>query len=328
MPNAATDAGAAPRLKVAEVLASMGFDVKPDRSGLIRSPFRDERTPSFHILPPGYGWKDFGDGSGGGVIDLVMRLKACSRAEALRVLAGIRAGERLPGIRASVSSAGSSRPHTSQLKVVGVSPVTLPSLLSYARNRGISDPVLQSYCREVLVRSPRGDSARPFLAFPNGAGGWVLRSGAAGRAGKRCTCSAPTFLGPDGKAVTEPRSGAVALFEGFFDFLSFLQLRSPEDPVPGMDVCVLNSVTNVDKAMGFVLGHTSVNLWLDNDEAGRQAAGKVASEVLSRVHWAQVYDHAYEYGGFKDVNDYLLGYARRRAASQTESQSDSHIIHL
>ena len=328
MPTAVTENSQAPRLKVAEVLASMGFDVKPDRSGLIRSPFRDERTPSFHILPPGYGWKDFGDGSSGGVIDLVMRLEGCTREGALRVLSRIRTGERFSEIRERVSALPAPHAGPSRLKVVGIAPVTLPSLLSYARSRGISDSVLQSYCREVLVRSPRGDSARPYLAFPNGAGGWVLRSGVSGRAGKRCTCSAPTFLGPDGKAVREPRCGAVALFEGFFDFLSFLQLRPSPDPVPGMDVCVLNSVTNVDKAMDFIAGHTSVNLWLDNDDAGRRAAGKVASEVLSKTHWAQVYDHAYEYGGFKDVNDYLMEYARRRAASQTETQSNSHIIHF
>lgn len=308
------------RLKVAEVLISLGFEVKPDRSGLIRSPFRDERTPSFHILPPGYGWKDFGDGSHGGVIDLVMRLQGCSREEALRILARIRTGEEFPSVREKASAVPSPSRHAGQpqLKVVSVAPVTLPSLLSYARSRGISDTVLQSCCREVLVRSPRGDSATPYLAFPNGAGGWVLRSPAAGRAGKRCTSSAPTFLGPDGKAVTaQAGSCACALFEGFFDYMSFLQLQGSASP--GMDVCVLNSVTNLGAAMEFILSHSSVNLWLDNDEAGRRAARTATDEVLSRIPWAQVYDHSYEYGGFNDLNDYLLGYARSLAPAPSGS---------
>ena len=53
------------RMKVAEVLLHYGKDLSQSRLGLIRSPFRDERTPSFHILSNGYARKDFGDGSGG-----------------------------------------------------------------------------------------------------------------------------------------------------------------------------------------------------------------------------------------------------------------------
>ena len=37
------------RLKVADVLLHYGKDLSQSRLGLIRSPFRDERTPSFHI---------------------------------------------------------------------------------------------------------------------------------------------------------------------------------------------------------------------------------------------------------------------------------------
>ena len=53
--------GVPTRLKVADVLVNYGKDVSFTRSGLIKSPFRDERTPSFHILAGGYGWVDFGD---------------------------------------------------------------------------------------------------------------------------------------------------------------------------------------------------------------------------------------------------------------------------
>ncbi len=45
------------RLKVADVLLHYGKDLSQSRLGLIRSPFRDERTPSFHILANGYAWK-------------------------------------------------------------------------------------------------------------------------------------------------------------------------------------------------------------------------------------------------------------------------------
>lgn len=57
--------GVPTRLKVADVLVNYVKDVSFTRSGLIKSPFRDERTPSFHILAGGYGWVDFWDGKKG-----------------------------------------------------------------------------------------------------------------------------------------------------------------------------------------------------------------------------------------------------------------------
>ena len=47
--------GVRTRLKVADVLVNYGKDVSFTRNGLIKSPFGEERTPSFHILAGGYG---------------------------------------------------------------------------------------------------------------------------------------------------------------------------------------------------------------------------------------------------------------------------------
>ena len=47
--------GVPTRLKVADVLVNYGKDVSFTRNSLIKSPFGEERTPSFHILAGGYG---------------------------------------------------------------------------------------------------------------------------------------------------------------------------------------------------------------------------------------------------------------------------------
>ena len=86
--------GVPTRLKVADVLVNYGKDVSFTRNGLIKSPFREERTPSFHILAGGYGWVDFGDGTKGGVIDLVMRLEHCDRYFAIKRIIEIKNGGR------------------------------------------------------------------------------------------------------------------------------------------------------------------------------------------------------------------------------------------
>ena len=282
------------RLKVADVLLHYGKDLSQSRLGLIRSPFRDERTPSFHILANGYAWKDFGDGSGGGVIDLVMRLENCSRETAIGRLRQIREQgtmftaipprrERLPLER---------RP---ALSVYSSGPVRSGELIEYAASRGISREIFSAYCCEVTMRS--GRRFYPYIGFPNSDGGYVLRS----HQGKRCTSAFPTFISTEGVLCSSPSSGRVAVFEGFFDFLSLLQLCGRT--VPDCDVCVLNSVTNLDKALPFILSHGYVETYLDNDEAGRKATERIRAGVLART--GRMDDMACHYSGFNDVNDYL-----------------------
>ena len=231
---------------MADVLLHYGKDLSQSRLGLIRSPFRDERTPSFHILANGYAWKDFGDGSGGGVIDLVMRLENCGRETAIGRLRQIREQgtvftaipprrERLPLERRPV------------LSVYSAGPVLSGELIEYAASRGISREIFSAYCCEVTMRS--GRRFYPYIGFPNSDGGYVLRS----HQGKRCTSAFPTFISTEGVLCSSPSSGRVAVFEGFFDFLSLLQLCGRT--VPDCDVCVLNSVTNLDKALPFILSH-------------------------------------------------------------------------
>ena len=282
------------RLKVADVLLHYGKDLSQSRLGLIRSPFRNERTPSFHILANGYAWKDFGDGSGGGVIDLVMRLENCSRETAIGRLRQIREQgtmftaipprrERLPLER---------RP---ALSVYSAGPVRSGELIEYAASRGISREIFSAYCCEVIMRS--GRRFYSYVGFPNSDGGYVLRS----HQGKRCTSAFPTFISTEGVLCSSPSSGRVAVFEGFFDFLSLLQLCGRT--VPDCDVCVLNSVTNLDKALPFILSHGYVETYLDNDEAGRKATERIRAGVLART--GRMDDMACHYSGFNDVNDYL-----------------------
>lgn len=191
------------RLKVADVLVNYGKDVSFTRNGLIKSPFREERTPSFHILAGGYGWVDFGDGTKGGVIDLVMRLEHCDRTFAVRRLAEMRNGGRLfvPSGQQASRLACLRAP---ALKVVSFSYVSDCTLLRYASGRGISEDVLRMYCREVAVRTGRSGSVRSYIGFPNNGDGHVLRSAVSGPGGKRCTNSAPTYLAPDGMITAGP----------------------------------------------------------------------------------------------------------------------------
>lgn len=287
-------------MKVADVLVHYGKDVSQSRLGLIRSPFRDERTPSFHILPNGYAWKDFGDGSGGGVIDLVMRLENCGRETAIGRLREMRTSGAVFSA-APVRERRQSQAGRTSLAVYSVEPVRSEAFTSYAASRGISPDLLGLYCREVTVR--KGRSFNSFIGFPNSDGGYVLRSPLPGNDGKRCTSAYPTFIDTSGALCGSGSAGRVAVFEGFFDFLSLLQMSGRM--LPESDVCVLNSVNNLAKALPFILSHGYVELYLDNDAAGRKASEEIRLAVLSAETPGRVEDLSHLYREHNDVNDYL-----------------------
>ena len=301
------------RLTVAEVLAHYGMTEAVPRYGFIPSPFRSERTASFHILSHGYAWTDFGDGSRGGVVELVMRLESCEHDAAIEKLREIRADE--AAIQHIIRPYGQSKPsRQSSFKVISVSQLQDETLLAYARSRGISNATIQRYCSEVSVRT--GGKVKTYIGFLNNAEGFVLRSPEKGKSGKRCTSSAPTYLNADGNNCIVPSSDSVAVFEGFFDFLSYMELTSDRVLQPKQDICVLNSVVNAQVAAEFIRRHQTVHLYLDNDEAGRKTSTAIKEYVIEANQEATITDHSEEYKAFNDLNEWLQGSIQRKIATE------------
>lgn len=96
------------------------------------------------------------------------------------------------------------------------------------------------------------------------------------------------------------------MFEGMTDYLSFLTLRMKNCPtMPNLDrqdYVVLNSVSNVSKAIDVLHGYGRIHCLLDNDEAGRNAYRGLEREFAGRIR-----DFSDNYKGHKDLNDYLCG---------------------
>lgn len=294
------------RSTVIDVLAYFGKDSHLTRGRFVRSPFRDETTPSFHITPNGRGWKDFGDGSGGGVIDLVMRLAGCDRLRAIRILSEMEGTDWSPAPAAPCRNFQREHEGSRSFTIFSAGPFTSGVLLEYSRSRGISKAVLEKYCTEVTAEFAGGKGKRArFIGFLNNDGGFVLRSALPGSSGKRCTNSAPTFLDRDGTVSSYQSCSRVAVFEGMFDFLSFKEILSRTSEEDAYDSCILNSVVNIPKAMDYIMQHRSADLFLDNDRAGREAAAKI---MAGSDAWScRVTDMSYAYKDYNDLNDVLSG---------------------
>ena len=104
-------------------------------------------------------------------------------------------------------------------------------LLEYMGRRGIDADIAKAYCKEAYYHfSGRKDRRCFAVAFPNDKGGMELRN--------------PIFKGCAGiKAVTCLDNGGdrCAVFEGFMDFLSYLQYAREHPGLPPMNFCILNS---------------------------------------------------------------------------------------
>ena len=103
--------------------------------------------------------------------------------------------------------------------------------------------------------------------------------------------------------VNEPKK-ICFLFESFMDFLSFMTLRKLKNPqrtrLSQQDYIVLNSVSNIHKVTEKLSHYDSIQCYLDNDDAGRNAYQQLSKE-LGR----SVLDSSSLYSDFKDLNDYL-----------------------
>lgn len=256
------------------------------------SPFRDECNPSFHINPASNTWYDFGTGEGGGVIDLVSGLAGCERKDAYDVLAKMH-GSFIPSEELAPQRTRRSKSQPRQIVVDRVSDtIRNRSLKNYLAERSISEETAQLWCKEVIyhLTTLRG---RQFygIGFMNDDGGYVLRSSSS----KRCTSGAST-------SIQCPETGhrdTVGVFEGFMDFLSWFEYNGL-DELP-CDVCVLNSVVNVKKASPWLGEHDVIELYLDNDQAGRKATDDIR-RICSN---SAVNDQSGIYEGFKDFNEML-----------------------
>ncbi|MCD8103005.1 MAG: toprim domain-containing protein [Alistipes sp.] len=245
------------------------------------SPLRKETNASFKVDYNRNLWHDFGTGEGGSIIDLVARMENCSVADAIR-----RLEKEIPDSERLSTNRQLSVPDQSRIEILSVGKLRHPALLQYLSDRRIDLTAAQKYCNEV--RYSTGGRSYFAIGFKNDAGGWELRN----RAFKGSST-------PKNITTFDNGSDTVMVFEGFMDFLSYLSFK--DNPTPAIDTTVLNSVTNLQKAVPFLESHSTVHAFLDNDESGRKAVARM-EKLLPK---SEVVDQSKFYRDYKDLNDYL-----------------------
>ena len=285
-------------VSIVEIMAHMGKNLY-NKKGLYYSPFRDESTPSFHIDAATNRWYDFGTSEGGGLFEFVCRIAGITRGEVFDWRARFRSMIPESGYREVIEKAKKVKP--SRIIVDSASHnFTRHKLVEYAQARAVTKEILERYCEEVLYHIDAYPQKQYFaIGFRNNDGGYVLRSSLT----KKCTSSAMTTLDPQGCLTDKVTGDKVLVFEGFMDFLSWIS--SVQQDTPQYDCCILNSVSNIEKALPWITAHKNIAAFMDNDEAGRNTLQKIIENVPDDAGKVCVYDMAKLYEGYNDLNEKL-----------------------
>ena len=297
------------RYPIVEYLERKG--VKPVRRtaayALYCSPLREETHPSFKVDTEKNLWIDYGEGRGGSIIDLCMRMEGCTLSEAIR-----RLGQNAP-VNDTYSFLNDFVPNNSQpmmaingaRRLIGISDTLPPYFQEYLMKERCIDlekamPFLKCISYEVRGRHYQA------IGFANLSGGYELRDNKTFKG-----TIAPKDITPIFTDRTEP----VCIFEGFMDFLSFLSMKEEITN----HCLVMNSVSNVARTIRYLNDRhlTHIRAFLDNDEAGRRA---VQDFIKAGFH---VEDMNIHYKDFKDLNDFHV--SRVREQQKRKAQEQTHI---
>jgi len=252
--------------------------------GMYYCPYREDRNASFKVDYNKNIWCDFGTNEGGSIIDLVMKMESCSFHEAANSLEGKCADVQISSCTDKNFSFHGDNP---SIIIQSIIPITHPKLVAWVQERKVDLELANRYCREVHYQNQSGQFFS--VGFRNDKGGYELNS-------------PPDFkscISPKEITTIRNNSDTCLVFEGFWDFLSYLTIQKIERTKH--DVNVLNSVANVQKATDFLKSHKEIYTYLDNDDAGRKA-----TELIKSAHLT-VYNRSTQFAEYKDLNDYLRG---------------------
>lgn len=278
------------QVSLIDFLARLGFQPhgKPGRETKYLSMLRDsDSDPSFSVNDSKGLWRDYGSGQGGNIIDFaLLYFKGLTFNEALDKIAEVCA---LDLEDASKSQRSRLRPAVKipHYLVQSVKPYGSNNAInSYLKTRGVFEAAA-GRVQEVYyyVEDEKKQRKEYFAAgWKNELGGWEIRN----KYFKGC-------LGKKAISFIAGDSRSVAVFEGYLDYLSWVT----ENPLSTKSVIVLNSLVLLDAAIEKAKGFSEIDLFMDRDKPGFQAARDFQKALPYARDCSTVYD------GFNDYNDKL-----------------------
>ncbi len=291
----------AKKIKITDILSELNYSPRRNYSNgntSYLSPFRDEKTPSLFVHDEKNIFYDFSSGKGGSVIEFV-----CNLYHILPVDALLKIEKFSLSVSLSVPDKQSALPfrsnkaidNTDKLEVLRIDVIIEQALIHYIIRRGINITIAKTYLQECHYK--RGTNQFYSLAFANDVNGYELNSHSfrTNKSFKSCHGRKYQTTIPG----TDKSLNVAHVFEGFFDFLSYLQHTSQTKP---KEICIiLNSVAMLSNITGLLMTYSLIKVYFDNDAAGEHAYNTLSNSHPNTINQAKLI-----YPGFKDYNLWLI----------------------
>ncbi len=266
-----------------DYLLSLGFKpAKVTRNDYwYLSPFREETTPSFKVNRNMNRWYDFGYGRGGNIIDFGILYHNCSVKDLFLKFS------KPFSFQQQKIEAKKEDEEEKKIKVIREREISSFVLIRYLNKRRIPIDLAAKFCREIDYEL----YGKKYYAigFKNNAGGYELRNE------KFKASSSPKDI-----TLIENQAEKIAVFEGFFNFLSYQAIHQKQEQ-PNTNFLILNSTSFFQKSLPLMQSHKSVHLYLDCDTTGQKCTQK-ALEIDSQ----KFNDERHLYKSYKDLNDWMM----------------------
>ena len=233
--------------------------------------FLEQRTGSIAVDDKANVWYDHAAGKGGDVIAAVQEFENKTFFESVESLSGsVPVRKFVPRQKPEIAE---------KIVVEKVAEISHDALIQYIRGRGIDLQDIAPFGKEVHWRNK---GKRYFaVGFPNESGGWVLRS----------SIFKGNILGGGTSIRILGTVKGIKVFEGWFDFLSYLKLSRATD----FKAIILNSTANLSfRLILDVLEECEVvDLYLDNDVTGEKC-------TINFIRVAQLFRYCLQKGSPTD----------------------------
>ena len=238
---------------------------------------REEKTPSLFVNFVKNIAFDFGTGKKYDIVSLVQGIKLCSVSEALEYLSQFDFSfqQQICNITKDES----------KYEILSISEVKHNALIQYLKERRIKNNIhiLKEIHYKISNKKYFG------IGFKNDANGYEVRN----KYSKIC-------IGRKDITTIKNKSNNLRIFEGFMDYLSFIQMKKTLEEQLS-DYVILNSVSMIFKLKKIIENYEKIELYFDNDEAGNRATNEV--KQLNPY----VEDNRILYQNYKDLNDFIMG---------------------
>ena len=284
-------------IKLEEVLVSLGHHPtkQNEKEAWYRNPFATENQASFKLDKRNNIWYLHPEGIGENNIDFMKKYLKSSVKEVLEWTEKQNFSSFQPQ---NVIQKQNSLNQNYQ--ITKIKELQNENLKKYLHQRGLSQ-IIYPLIKEVHFTI--GEKNLYTIGFENRSGGWELRN----------SFYKGSLLKKDISLINlnnQTENKNVAVFEGFTDALSFVEMK----PFFNGDLLVMNSVSLLNRTKEYLKNYSEINLFLDNDKAGETCKNSILKS------FPEAKDHSEIYTLHKDLNDYLLSKNKTKIEKQQQQE--------